>query len=102
MGDRCANPGRVDGDAHSWRFDGDDPRIICVFCDEMRDALSGFVYRLGEPSPLGSPSDIDGPHRYLLGAEGEAPSAMDRAHADYEDHARPQPRSGSRTVPPNT
>lgn len=36
------------GDAgHSWRFDGDDPYIVCVFCTEMRDALDGHVIRPG-------------------------------------------------------
>lgn len=32
---------------HSWRFDGDDPYIVCVHCDEMRDALTGAVVREG-------------------------------------------------------
>lgn len=27
--------------AHSWRFDGDDPYVVCVRCDEVRDAISG-------------------------------------------------------------
>jgi hypothetical protein len=47
MIDECPSPGRVDGPKHSWRFDGDDPYIICAFCDEMRDALSGRVIRVG-------------------------------------------------------
>lgn len=43
--DVCPKSRRVDGPLHSWRFDGDDPRIICAFCDEMRDAQSGAVIR---------------------------------------------------------
>jgi hypothetical protein len=39
----CPRPGRVDGPAHSWRFDGDDPYVICHFCGERRDAQSGRV-----------------------------------------------------------
>lgn len=43
----CPHSKRVDGPTHTWRFDGDDPYIICVFCDEMRDALSARVVRDG-------------------------------------------------------
>lgn len=45
----CSQSKRADS-LHSWRFDGDDPRIICMFCDEMRDALSGIVLRRGMPT----------------------------------------------------
>lgn len=45
--DHCALSRRVDGPKHSWRFDGDDPRIVCVYCDEVRDAISGLVIRNG-------------------------------------------------------
>ena len=38
----CESSRREDG-RHSWVFDGDDPRIICAFCGEMRDALSDRV-----------------------------------------------------------
>jgi hypothetical protein len=38
--DICPASERVDGPWHSWRFDGDDPRVICVYCGEMRDALT--------------------------------------------------------------
>jgi hypothetical protein len=30
-------------DQHSWRFDGDDPRIFCVFCGQVRDADFGTI-----------------------------------------------------------
>jgi hypothetical protein len=36
----CALSKRADG-KHSWSFDGDDPRIVCAFCGEVRDALNG-------------------------------------------------------------
>lgn len=41
--DACPRSERVDGNGHSWVFDGDDPYIICAFCGERRDALSGRV-----------------------------------------------------------
>ena len=42
----CPRSGRLDR-AHSWTFDGDDPYVICSYCDEMRDALNGRVIRQG-------------------------------------------------------
>jgi hypothetical protein len=44
--DECARSRRIDG-LHSWEFDGDDPYIRCVFCGEVRDALTGRVIRRG-------------------------------------------------------
>jgi len=35
----CPFSQRVDGQKHTWRWDGDSPRIICCWCDEMRHAL---------------------------------------------------------------
>lgn len=37
----CSDPGRN----HSWRFDGDDPYIICHYCGQMRDALTGRILK---------------------------------------------------------
>jgi hypothetical protein len=45
MADECPKSERLDGPLHSWRWDGDDPRVICVFCGEVRDALTGEVLR---------------------------------------------------------
>ena len=42
----CAGSLEVDGD-HSWRFDGDDPYIVCVYCGQMQDALTGRVIKNG-------------------------------------------------------
>jgi hypothetical protein len=39
----CLASERVDGPKHSWRFDGDDPYTICVYCGERRDAFTGRV-----------------------------------------------------------
>jgi hypothetical protein len=39
--DLCPDSLRVDGSKHSWHFDLDDPRIYCVYCGELRDALTG-------------------------------------------------------------
>jgi nitrite reductase/ring-hydroxylating ferredoxin subunit len=44
----CSQSQRVDGKWHSWKFDGDDPYIICHYCDEMRDARTGRVVRPAE------------------------------------------------------
>lgn len=41
MTDECPKSERVDGPFHSWQFDGDDPYIVCAFCGERRDALTG-------------------------------------------------------------
>ncbi len=46
-GDECPPSERVDGKLHTWRWDGDDPRIFCHWCGEMRDALTGRVMRDG-------------------------------------------------------
>lgn len=51
-GDECPFSERVDGKWHSWRFDGDDPRIICHYCGEMRDALTGAVITPGRRPSL--------------------------------------------------
>ena len=32
---------------HSWRFDGDGPCIICVYCGELQDALTGRIITAG-------------------------------------------------------
>lgn len=45
----CTKSQRVDGPWHSWRFDGDDPYVICHYCGEMQDALTGRVIRSGTP-----------------------------------------------------
>ena len=31
---------------HTWHFDGDDPYVVCGWCGERRDALTGR--RIGE------------------------------------------------------
>lgn len=46
----CPLSERVDGPLHSWRFDGDAPHVICVYCDEMQDAGTGRVIRAGRTS----------------------------------------------------
>lgn len=45
--DGCALSRRVDAKKHSWVFDGDDPYIVCGFCDERRDAITGLVITNG-------------------------------------------------------
>ncbi len=44
----CPPSQRVDGPLHSWRFDGDDPYVVCVYCDQMQDARTGRVIRDGK------------------------------------------------------
>ncbi len=43
----CPAPISPETTNHIWRFDGDDPYVICNGCDEMRDALTGQVIREG-------------------------------------------------------
>lgn len=42
----CPKSKREDG-LHTFAFDGDDPYITCVFCEEVRDALTGRQIREG-------------------------------------------------------
>jgi len=44
----CPRSERVDGKHHSWRYDGDDPYLICHYCGEIRDALTGRVVKQGQ------------------------------------------------------
>ena len=42
----CAKSRRIDRPGeHSFRFDGNDLYVECVYCGEYRDALSGRVIR---------------------------------------------------------
>ena len=43
----CALSQRVDKRTHTFRFDGDDPYIVCCWCNEVRDAHSGHVIKEG-------------------------------------------------------
>lgn len=43
----CPHPMRVDGPDHSWTWDGDDPRVECAGCQELRDAHTGQIIRPG-------------------------------------------------------
>jgi Zn ribbon nucleic-acid-binding protein len=43
----CPLSQRVDGKKHSWRFDGDDPYVECVYCGQYQDTLTGRVIRHG-------------------------------------------------------
>ena len=48
----CSLSQRVDGKKHTWQFWGDDPYVICHWCDELRDALTGRVLRPGRGAAL--------------------------------------------------
>ena len=39
--DKCPKSERADGPWHAWKWDGDDPYVLCVYCGERRDALTG-------------------------------------------------------------
>ncbi len=45
--DTCPKSMREDG-KHSWRFDGDDPYVVCFLCGHRRDALTGAMLRIPE------------------------------------------------------
>ncbi len=47
MNEECPKSQRVDGKFHGWRFDGDDPYVVCEWCGEVRDAISGKVIEYG-------------------------------------------------------
>lgn len=44
----CLASGRPDNQ-HAWEYDGDDPYVVCGYCGERRDALTG---RLVVPPPV--------------------------------------------------
>lgn len=50
----CPLSERVDGKKHSWEFDGDDPYIVCYYCGEIRDAITGRVIKPGRTPILES------------------------------------------------
>lgn len=56
----CPVSQRIDGRLHSWKFDGDDPYVICVYCGEMRDALTGVVIRAGRAGRYGRSEPLPG------------------------------------------
>jgi hypothetical protein len=45
----CPQSERPDGD-HSWKFDGDDPYVLCAWCEERQDALTGRIITPGHGS----------------------------------------------------
>lgn len=56
MGERddsevCLSSERVDGKLHSWSFDGDDPYVVCCWCGEVRDSITGGVIKPVAPAP---------------------------------------------------
>ncbi len=51
--DQCPKSERVDGNGHSWLFDGDDPYVKCAYCKEYRDARYG--YTIGASYTIKSP-----------------------------------------------
>lgn len=48
--DVCSQTEHVDGKSHGWMFDGDDPYVVCSWCKERRDAISGRVIHEHVPS----------------------------------------------------
>ncbi len=55
--DTCPHTKHVDGKSHGWLFDGDDPYIVCDWCKERRDAITGCVIHPHVPSVADIPSD---------------------------------------------
>lgn len=41
--DQCPASHHVNGWAHGWLFDGDDPYVVCTWCHERRDARTSRV-----------------------------------------------------------
>lgn len=42
--EHCPNSKRVDGDGHSFLFDGDDPYVVCAYCGQRRGTTHGMIY----------------------------------------------------------
>lgn len=43
--EKCKPSQRVDGKYHTWKFDGDDPYMICHWCGQRRDAISNRIIK---------------------------------------------------------
>lgn len=50
---------RRDNQAHAWQFDGDDPYVLCAWCGERRDALTGRTIGESAPAPTPDPMSDD-------------------------------------------
>lgn len=50
IGSVCPYSERVDGLKHSWKFDGDDPNVICHYCGEV--VRSGMIIIPGKEHPI--------------------------------------------------
>lgn len=76
----CSKSQRVDGPYHSTRWDGDDARTVCVFCGEVRDALSGAIIR--QPRRQHDPGALmEEPDLYAHQLDGDSyAQAEDDAH----------------------
>jgi hypothetical protein len=64
----CIASGRPDH-RHAWRFDGDDPYVLCDYCGERRDALTGRAIR----PPERKQSNVAGALAVLRRAAEEVP-----------------------------
>lgn len=64
----CIASGRPDH-KHAWRFDGDDPYVLCDYCGERRDAITG---RLIAP-PERKQSNVSGALAILRRAAEDVP-----------------------------
>ena len=75
--DYCSLSERVDGKKHGWKFDGDDPYVICHWCKEVRDAITDVVIRPGlGTTPTNSATDNSSEDKEWEGLDlilGEAP-----------------------------
>ena len=74
--DECPKSQRVDGKLHSWKFDGDDPYVICVYCGETRDALTGKTVQATHP--LSNEAELSNCHN--------APVKLVGGTGDFSDH----------------
>lgn len=55
--DICPSTKHVDGKSHGWQFDGDDPYIVCDWCKERRDAITGRIIAPAVPSVADIPDE---------------------------------------------
>ncbi len=78
--EECPNSQRVDGNGHSWGFDGDDPYVICYWCKEVRGAISNIKI---SPQDKQDSSDWSSKEKELFNTRFGNTFDYEPEHTDY-------------------